>query len=135
MFKDKLIKKSSERRFKNRNRYSFATHAELVEIFIIFLLNHINQSIANDKNEKKKSIKISDTSILRLDTIMFYFKMINFFQAFLKAKDQYNVKINKNDFVFFYFRDRQFFEKGLKQFVFINKKKFLKKIKINSHIV
>ena len=79
MSKDKLIKKSSERRFKSRNRHFFATHAELVEAFIMFFFNDMNQSIANDKNKKEKLIKIFDTSILRLNTIMFYFKMINFF--------------------------------------------------------
>ena len=134
IFKDKLIKKFFERRFKSKNRHSFVTHAKSIEIFIMFLFNDTNQSIADDKNEKKKLIKIFDMSILRLDTIMFYFKTINFFQTFLKAKDRYNVKINKKNFVFFYFRDRQFFEKNLKQFVFVNKKKFLQKIKINFYI-
>ena len=134
MLKNKLIKKSFERRFKNRNRHSFATHAEPVETFIMFLFNDMNQSIADDNYEKEKSIKIFNTSVLRSNTIMFYFKTINFFQAFSKAKDRYNVKINKNDFVFFYFRDRQFFEKNLKQFVFVNKEKFLKEVKINSYI-
>ena len=125
MSKDKLIKKSFKRHFRNRSRHSFATHAESVEIFIMSLFNDMNQSIADDKNEKEKSIKISDTSVLRSDTIMFYFKTINFFQTFSKAKDRYNIKINKKNFVFLYFRDRQFFEKDLKQFVFVNKKKFL----------
>ena len=97
-------------------------------------LNNINQSIANDKNEKEKLIKIFDTSILRSDTIIFYFKTINFFQMFSETKDRYNVKINKKNFIFFYFRDRQFFKKNLKQLVFINKEKFLQKVKINSHI-
>ena len=79
MFKDKLIKKFFERPFKNKSRHSFATHAESVEIFIMFFLNDMNQSIADDNYEKKKSIKIFDTSILRSDTIMSYFKTINFF--------------------------------------------------------
>ena len=135
MFKDKLIKKSSEHHFKSKNRHFFATHAESVEILIIFFFNDTNQSIANDRNEKKKLIKIFDTSILRSDTIMSYFKMINFFQMFLKAKNRYNIKININDFVFLYFRDRQFFEKNLKQFVFVNKEKFLKEVKINFYII
>ena len=73
-------------------------------------------------------------SILRSNMIISYFKMINFFQTFLKANDRYNIKINMNDFISFYFRDRQFFEKNLKQFVFVNKEKFLKEIKINFHI-
>ena len=72
--------------------------------------------------------------ILRSNTIIFYFKTINFFQAFSKAKDRYNVKINKKNFVFLDFRDPQFFEKDLKQFIFVNKKKFLQKIKINFYI-
>ena len=105
MFKNKLIKKSFERQFKSKNRHSFATHAELIEIFIMFLFNDTNQSIANDNYEKKKSIKIFNTSILRSNTIMFYFKTINFFQTFSKTKNRYNIKINKKDFVFFYFRD------------------------------
>ena len=134
MFKDKLIKKSFKRRLKSRNWRFFATHAKSVETFIMFFFNDMNQSIANDKDKEKKSIKIFNTSILRSNTIMFYFKTINFFQMFLKAKDRYNIKINTNDFVFFYFRDRQFFEKDLKQFVFVNKKNFLKEIKINFHI-
>ena len=100
----------------------------------MFFFNDTNQSIADDKNKKKKSIKISDTPILRSDTIMFYFKTINFFQTFSEAKDRYNVKINKKNFVSFYFRDRQFFEKNLKQFVFVNKEKFLQEIKISFHI-
>ena len=79
IFKDKLIKKSFEHHLKSKNRHFFATHAESVEIFIMSFFNDMNQSIADDKNEKEKSIEISDTSILRSDTIMFYFKMINFF--------------------------------------------------------
>ena len=79
MFKDKLIKKSFKHRFKSRSRHFFATHAKSVEFFIMFLFNDTNQSIANDKNEKEKSIKVFDTPILRSDTIMSYFKMINFF--------------------------------------------------------
>ena len=113
VFKDKLIKKSFEYRFKSKNRHFSATHAESIEIFIMFLFNNINHSIANNKNKKKKSIKISDTSILRSNTIMSYFKTINFFQTFSKAKNRYNIKINKKNFVSFYFRDRQFFEKNL----------------------
>ena len=135
MPKDKLIKKFSERRLKSKSRHFFATHAESVEAFIMFLFNDTNQSIANDRNEKEKSIKIFDTSILRSNTIMSYFKAINFFQTFSKAKNRYNIKINKKNFVSFYFRNRQFFEKDLKQLVFINKEKFLQEVKINFHII
>ena len=125
MSKNKLIKKPFERRLKNKSWHFFATHAESVETFIMFFFNDTNQSIADDKNEKKKSIKIFNTSILRSNTTMFYFKTINFFQTFSKAKNRYNVKINKKNFVSFYFRDRQSFEKNLKQFVFVNKEEFL----------
>ena len=54
-------------------------HAESVEIFIMSFFNDMNQLIADNKNEKKKLTKVFDTSTLQLDTIMSYFKIINFF--------------------------------------------------------
>ena len=70
MFKDKLIKKFSERHFKNKSRHSFATHVKSVDFVITSFLNNINQLIMNNENEKDESIKVSDTFILRSDTIM-----------------------------------------------------------------
>ena len=42
MFKNKLIKKFFERRFKNKSQHFFATHAESVEIFIMSFFNDTN---------------------------------------------------------------------------------------------
>ena len=70
--KNKLIKKFSQRRLKNKNQHVSATHQESVDSFIIFFLNDMNQLIANDKNEKNEMKK--------LNTIMFFLKTFTFFQ-------------------------------------------------------
>ena len=53
MFKNKLIKKFSERHFKSKNQHFFATHAESFEVFIMSFFNNMNQLIADNNYEKK----------------------------------------------------------------------------------
>ena len=72
--KNKLIKKSSQRRFRNKNRHAFATHQESVDSFIIFLFNDMNQLIADDEDEKNE-MKKSDTIMLFLKTFIFFQKI------------------------------------------------------------
>ena len=128
MFKDqesknKLIKKFFQRRFKSRSRHVFATYQELNDSFIIFLFNNMNQLIKKDEDK--------ESEIKRLNTIMLFSKTFIFFQEFKQAKDRFNIKIDIKNFVSFHFYDREFFEQDSHQIVFINKKKFLTKIKIN----
>ena len=122
--KNKLIKKSSQRHLQSRNDYAFTTSQELVNLFIISLLNNTNQLIKNDENEKSETER-SNTTIL-------FFKIFIFFQKFKQAKNRFNIKIDKENFIFFHFYNRKFFEKNSSQIVFVNKKKSLIKIKINS---
>ena len=75
--------------------------------------------IENNKNKESK--------IEKLNIIMFFFKIFIFFQEFKQAKNNFNIKINKQNFVFFYFYNRKSFEKNSHQIVFVNKEKFLKK--------
>ena len=63
-----------------------------------------------------------------------YFKIINFFQNVSLAKDRYNIKLNFENLVFFYYYDRQFAKKNQQYLVFINKEKFLKEAQINSQL-
>ena len=69
--KNKLIKKSSQRRFKSKNRHVSATHQESIDSFIIFLLNDMNQLIANDEDEKNEMKKLN-TIMLFLKTFIFF---------------------------------------------------------------
>ena len=121
--KNKLIKKSSQRRFRNKNRRAFATHQESIDSFIIFFLNDMNQLIANNENEKNEMKKSN--------TIMLFLKTFIFFQKIKQAKDRFDIKINKENFMSLYYYDREFFEKDSQEVVFVNKKKFLKEIKTN----
>ena len=63
-----------------------------------------------------------------------YFKVISFFQNILLTKDCYSIKLDFENSVFLYYYDRQFAKKNQQYFVFINKKKFLKEIQINSQL-
>ena len=70
--KNKVNKKSFNRRLKSRNRYSSATNLKSFDFLVLFLFNDTNQSTAENKNEKSEQIKMSDT-------IKSYFKTISFF--------------------------------------------------------
>ena len=52
--KNKVNKKSSNRRLKSRNRYSSATNLKSFDLLVIFLFNDTNQSTAKDKNKKSE---------------------------------------------------------------------------------
>ena len=60
------------------------------------------------------------------DTMKLYFKTISFFQNVLLTKDRYNIKLNFENSVSFYYYDRQFAKENQQYLVFINKKKFFK---------
>ena len=77
--KNKVNKKSFNRRLESRNRYSSATKLELFDLLVIFLFNNINQSTAEDKNKKSEQRKMSDT-------MRSYFKIISFFPERLVNK-------------------------------------------------
>ena len=121
---NKINKKSFNRRFKSRSRYSSAMNLKSFDSFVISLFNDTNQSTAKDKNEKSEQIKMSNTMKL-------YFKTISFFQNVLLTKNRYNIKLNFENFIFLYYYDRQFAKKNQQYFVFINKEKFLKETQIN----
>ena len=103
--KNKVNKKSFNRRFKSKSRYSSATNLESFDFFVIFLFNDINQSTTKDKNEKSEQIKMSNT-------MKSYFKIISFFQNVSLTKDRYNIKLDFENSVFFYYYDRQFAKKN-----------------------
>ena len=103
--KNKVNKKSFNRRFKSRNRYFYVTNLKSFNFFVISLFNDIKQSTAKYKNEKSEQIKMSNTMKL-------YFKAINFFQNVSLMKDCYNIKLDFKNFVFFYYYDRQFAKKN-----------------------
>ena len=65
------------------------------------------------------------------DMMKSYFKTISFFQNISLTKNRYNIRFNFENFIFFYYYDRQFAKKNQQYFVFINKKKFLEKAQIN----
>ena len=121
--KNKLIKKFFQRRLKNRSRHVFATYQKLNNSFIISLLNNTNQLVEEDEDEKSEAKKSN--------TIMLFSKTFIFFQKFKQAKSRFNIKVDTKNFVFFHFYDREFFEQNSHQIVFINKKKFLTKVKVN----
>ena len=52
--KNKVDKKSFNRRFRSRSRYSSATNLKSFDFLVIFLLNDTNQSTAENKNEKSE---------------------------------------------------------------------------------
>ena len=79
--KNKVSKKSFNRRLKSRNRYSSALNLESFDFFVISLFNDTNQSTAKNKNEKSEQIKMSNT-------MKSYFKTINFFQNVSLIKDR-----------------------------------------------
>ena len=60
-----------------------------------------------------------------------YFKIISFFQNVSLTKDRYNIKFDFENFVSFYYYNRQFAKKNQQYFIFINKEKFLEKAQIN----
>ena len=60
-----------------------------------------------------------------------YFKIISFFQNVSLAKNRYNIKLDFENFVSFYYYNRQFAKKNQQYFVFINKEKFLKEVQTN----
>ena len=60
-----------------------------------------------------------------------YFKTISFFQNVLLTKNRYNIKFDFENFVSFYYYDRQFAKKNQQYFIFINKEKFLEEAQIN----
>ena len=122
--KNKVNKKSFNRCFKSRSRYSSAINLKSFDFLVIFLLNDTNQLITKDKNEKSEQIEMSDT-------MKSYFKAINFFQNVSLIKDRYNIKLNFENSVSLYYYDQQFAKKNQQYFVFINKEKFLKEIQIN----
>ena len=122
--KNKVNKKSFNRRLKSRNRYSFTINLESFNFFVISLFNDINQSTTENKNEQNEQIKISNT-------MKSYFKTISFFQNVSLAKDRYNIRLDFKNFVSFYYYDQQFAKKNQQYFVFINKEKFLKEAQIN----
>ena len=117
--KNKINKKSFNRRFKSKDRYSSAINLKSFDLFVIFLFNDTNQSTAKNKNEESEQIKMSDT-------MKSYFKTISFFQNVSLAKNCYNIKLDFENSVSFYYYDRQFAKKNQQYLVFINKKKFLK---------
>ena len=107
MFKDqesknKLIKKSFQRRFKSKSRHVSATYQELNDSFIIFLVNDIDQLIEENEDEKSETKKSN--------TIMLFSKKFIFFQKFKQAKNRFSIKINTENLVFLHFYDRKFFE-------------------------
>ena len=102
--KNKVDKKSSNRRLRSRNRYSSVTNLESFNFLVISLFNDTNQSVVENKNEKSKQIKMSNT-------MKSYFKTINFFQNVLLAKNRYNIRLNFENSVFLYYYDRQFAKK------------------------
>ena len=122
--KNKVNKKSSNRCLKSRNRYSSATKIKLFDFFVIFLLNDTNQSTTEDKNEKSEQIKM-------LNTMKSYFKTISFFQNVSLANNRYSIRLDFENFISFYYYNRQFAKKNQQYLVFINKEKFLKKAQIN----
>ena len=122
--KNKINKKSFNRRLKSRNRYSSVTNLKSFDFFVIFLLNDTNQSTTKNKNEENEQIKMSNT-------MKSYFKAINFFQNVSLTKDRYNIKLDFENSVSLYYYDRQFAKKNQQYLVFINKEKFLKKAQIN----
>ena len=69
--KNKLIKKSFQRRLKNRNRHVSATYQELNDSFIISFINDTNQLIKENEDEKNETEKSN--------TIMFFSKTFIFF--------------------------------------------------------
>ena len=103
--KNRINKKSFNRRLKSRNRYSSATNLKSFNSFVIFLLNDTNQSTAKNKNKENEQIKM-------LNTIKSYFKAISFFQNISLTKNYYNIKLNFENFVFFYYYNRQFAKKN-----------------------
>ena len=125
--KNRVNKKSSNRRLRSRSRYSSATNLKSFDSLVIFLLNDTNQSTAKNKNEKSEQIKMSNT-------MKSYFKTISFFQNISLTKDRYNIKLDFENSVSLYSYDRQFAKKNQQYFVFINKEKFLEKAKINSQL-
>ena len=125
--KNKVNKKFSNRRLESRNRYSSVINLKSFDFFVIFLLNDTNQLTTKNRNEKNEQIKMSDTMKL-------YFKTISFFQNVSLIKDRYNIKLNVENFISFYYYDRQFAKKNQQYFVFINKEKFLKETQINSQL-
>ena len=68
------------------------------------------------------------------DTIKSYFKTISFFQNVSLAKDCYNIKLDFENFVSFYYYDRQFAKKNQQYLIFINKEKFLEKAQTKSQL-
>ena len=60
-----------------------------------------------------------------------YFKAISFFQNVSLTKNRYNIKLDFENFISFYYYNRQFAKKNQQYLVFINKEKFLKKAQIN----
>ena len=92
--KNKVNKKSFNRRLKSRNRYSSVINLKSFDLLVISLLNDTNQSTTENKNEKSEQIKMSNTMKL-------YFKTISFFQNVLLTKNRYNIKFNFENFVFF----------------------------------
>ena len=69
-----MIKKSSQRRFRNKSQHASATYQELNDSFIIFLINDIDQLIEEDEDEKNETEKS--------DTIILFSKKFIFFQEF-----------------------------------------------------
>ena len=60
-----------------------------------------------------------------------YFKTISFFQNVSLTKNCYNIRLDFENSISFYYYDRQFIKKNQQYFVFINKEKFLKEAQIN----
>ena len=122
--KNKVDKKSFNRRLRSRSRYSFITNLKSFDFLVIFLFNDTNQSTTKDKNEESEQIEMSNT-------MKSYFKTISFFQNVSLTKNRYNIRLDFENSVFLYYYDRQFAKKNQQYFVFINKEKFLKKAQIN----
>ena len=96
--KNRVNKKSFDRRLKSRSQYFSATNLKSFDLFIIFLLNDTNQLTAKNKNKESKQIKM-------LDTMKSYFKTINFFQNVSLAKDCYNIRLDFENSIFLYYYD------------------------------
>ena len=122
-----MIKKFSQRCFKSKNHHVSVIFQELIDLFIIFFLNNTNELIENNKNKESKAEK--------LNTIILFSKIFIFFEKFKQAKNRFNIKIDNENFVFFHFYDRKLFEKDLHQIIFVNKEKFLIKVKVNFEVI
>ena len=66
---------------------------------------------------------------------MLFFKTFIFFQKFKQAKNRFSIKVDTENFVFLHFYDRKSFGINSHQIVFVNKKKFLTKVKVNSQMI